>query len=175
MNVSIRVDAAQAQAIAAAMQPSRLEGVLVKALRKAMGPVVSAVRAAAPVGRSSLSKGHLAGQLKRSIHLSVNQRRGLRVSIVAAPHAHLVEGGHQQVVGGRATRAGRSYTNKGGVLFGKKGGRYTGSVVGQVQAHPFIKPTIDPMIDEVGKVISDEVVRSLELASRIAKVTGRAL
>lgn len=149
MQISIKANVDAAKFLAAKIHPTELEAVFVKALRKAMGPVVKDLQAAAPVGPSSISKGHLAGQLRRSLRLRVGQRRGLRVSIVAAPHAHLVEGGHRIVRGGKT--------------------------FGRVQAHPFIKPTIDAALPEVEATIHQEIDRYLDQAARVAKVTGRVV
>lgn len=149
VKVGLTIDAGAARGVAEQMRPERLEQVLVKALRRAMNPVVKTVQANTPLGKTSTRKQHLAGLLKRSIRFRVDSRPRLRARITAAPYGHLVETGHKLV------RNGRTY--------------------GRVQAHPFVRPVVDDAIPEVQQVVSDEVIRALTLAARIGKATGRGL
>lgn len=154
LRMAFSINAGSAKAVAEQMRPERMERILVQSLRKRLGPVVDDVRAGAPVGTTSITKGHLAGLLKRSIRLMVDLRRGLRARILAAPHAHLVEDGHRQVIG-RGPRK--------------------GTEVGRVQAHPFVRPTIEAALPEIEQGLSQDVERALLLAARIGKATGRGL
>ena len=150
LKMALKVDAGAAKGIAEHMAPDRLERVLIKAVQKAMGPVVSAVRARAPIGKTSTKKRHLAGMLARSIKFRVRTQHGpLRMAIVGAPHGHLVEGGHRLVRGGK--------------------------VIGQVKAHPFARPVVDAALPEIEQAIKDEIERALLLAARIGRATGRGL
>lgn len=166
LGVQVTVNASAAKTVAEAMRPERLEKILIAALRKAMAPVVAGVRAAAPVGKTSVSGHHLAGQLKRSIRLRIDTRRGLRVAISGAPQGHLVEYGHRMVVGGRVSRlrttrfSVRMHPSK------------VGQVVGQVAPHPFAGPVVNAAQDKIAQAVSDEVVKSLNQAARVSRATG---
>ena len=182
LKMALKVDAGAARGIAEHMAPDRLERVLIKAVQKAMGPVISAVRARAPIGKTSVKKRHLAGMLARSIAFRVRTQHGpLRMAITAAPHGHLVERGHRLVRGGQVTRLNRGTGKRStvklvdGVLTGKRGGRYTGRVIGQVKKHPFVKPVVDDALPEIEQTIKDEIERALLLAARIGRATGRGL
>lgn len=167
LGVSLSVNAAGAQAVVAKMQSDRLEKILVGAIRKALRPVVSAVKGAAPIGKSSGH--HLAGELRRSIRLRIDTRRGLRVAIAGAPQGHLVEYGHRIVIGGRAPRTHQTKFRL------RVPAHLVGKVVGQVAPHPFAGPVVNAATQLIEKTIADDVVRELMTAARVSQATGIAL
>ncbi len=152
--IALQVNAGSARGIAEQMSPDRLERILLKSLQRQMGPVVSAIKINTPVGTTSVRKGHLAGQLRRSVAFRTDTRGGLRVRIVAAPHGHLVEGGHRQVIGR---------------------GKRKGEVVGSVQAHPFVRPVVEAAVPDIQEGLAHDVERALLMAARIGHATGRPL
>ena len=178
IGIAVKVDTGAARGLAEAMPPDRLERVIIAAFRKAMGPVISAIRANAPIGKTNAKKRHLAGLLARSIKLKVRTQHGpLRITVAAAPYGHLVERGHRLVRGGRVARLNvgieRLEGRRRGLFFGGRvrTGRLTGRVIGQVKPRPFAQPIIDARIDEISRAVSDGVVRALTLAARIRRAT----
>lgn len=146
-SVSLKIDLSAARGVADAMAPDRLERILIAAAKKAMAPVVRAIRSAAPVGETSVKKRHLAGMLQRSISFRVRTQHGpLRFQVTGTPYGHLVESGHKIVRGGR--------------------------IVGQAKARPFVEPVITMSRDKIQQTIADEIIRALTLAARIRKAVG---
>lgn len=77
-----------------------------------------------------------------------------------APHAHLVESGHEMVVG-------RKYETTGGA--GKRRARRmitAGRVVGRVPPHPFMVPAIQQTKSQVKAVLTKGFSRGLESVKR---------
>lgn len=168
-----------ASALAAGLARDQLEPVIIGAVRRVMGPVVEQIRGAAPVGKTSASKHHLAGKLQRSIALRIDQRLGIRFTISAAPYGHLVESGHRMVVGGRARRLNapsvtRREGRARGLFFGGRlAGPASGRVVGQVSARPFAGPILEANTPVIQAAIAEGVSRQLAFLQRVRRATGR--
>lgn len=125
------------QSITSALEAKDVEKVLLKGMRM----VRDEVKARAPVGPT--------GNLKRSVKAQIGKRRGRFVAGAfsaidrkIAPHAHLVEYGHDLVKGGKKGRGGR--------------------VVGHVPAHPFFRPAWDSKQAEVKRQVEADLRALIE-------------
>ena len=93
ITIKASVDVRDLERLAENLAPAQIRKILVKTFRVALKPLVTRIKALAPVGET--------GRLRRSIRSRVRTRGGLEIAIVAARHAHLVEYGHRMVVGKR--------------------------------------------------------------------------
>lgn len=131
--------------------------ILGDALDKGAEVFLAAIVARAPVGKT----GNLKNGFRKRKRTVTRGARGLLVragvqQTKQGSHAMLVEFGHRIVVGGRATRVRKN--RRGGRIIAGTGGR----VVGQVPAHPFIRPAFQAAAAQVDRMIETDLWRGLE-------------
>jgi len=158
------------------------------ALKRAMKPMKEAAEALAPVGTEerSVHKKKLRDSIiiRTTLSRSQKAKRGGKRAVAevflgsSAPHAHLVEFGHRQVVGKtrkgtavewdhRRDRQGRWIRHR---VTKRADDAIAGKVVGHVPKHPFLRPAFDSRKGEAIKIFGQEIANEVK---RVATRYGR--
>jgi hypothetical protein len=135
----------------------------------AQGPVLedAALEGVAPFldaanMRVARKRGVLASTLSANVVEVDQDHADVDAGALGSSIAHLVEYGHVQVKGGKVSRAKTSA----GIAAAKLSGDFTGTVVGHVPAHPFLRPAYDETRDQMVEGVADRIRKAVEEAAK---------
>jgi hypothetical protein len=112
--------------------------------------------------RVARKRGVLASSLGANVMEVDEDHADVDAGALGSNIAHVVEYGHVLVTGGKVSRAKTSA----GIAAAKLSGDFTGTIVGHVPAHPFLRPAYDETKDQMVSNVGDRIREAVEAAAK---------